>query len=297
MKSCKHDSRTRTTALRQVFIVSFWLCIAAVISSPFPVHAQSPPDDPPTCAQQGKIPDPTDPNHKRCLDDAPQGVPPWVEYRKRLEPSQQIAPLEAGFAGDEVSRYNGATVFSVTDISIPGNFAVPVQLVRRLDIALQPQDEIQPYDARLLGAGNWDVDVPYIAATYPTATGWTAQRCSQGSVPPLVNGPNGRFQRGEVWQGLTVHLPDRGDTVTLGLDALVPVPSAGSYKLATRERDVVSCIAMQSRLTGEGFRLTTTDGVSYDFDVAVTRTAAKLVKMIQNDGVPPLVPVYLPRTR
>jgi RHS repeat-associated protein len=221
-----------------------------------------------------------------------------VEYRKRIEPSQQIAPLEMGFAGEQVSRYNGATTFSVTDISIPGNSALPVQLVRRLDVALQPQDEIQPYDTRLLGAGNWDVDVPYIAATYPDSTGWTAQRCSTGSVPPTSMGPNGRFFRAEAWQGLTVHLPGRGDTPALGLDASVPIPTGTvQYHLTTAERDAVSCIAMQSGLSGEGFRLTTAQGVSYDFNVAVSRTASKLVKMAQTGGTPPLVPVYLPRTR
>lgn len=109
---------------------------------------------------------------------------------------------------------------------------------------------------------------------------------------------DGRFYRNEVWQGLTVHVPGRGDSTVLGLESSVPVPTTGGpYKLTTRNRDVFSCISMKSGLPGEGFRMTTTDGVSYDFNVAVTRTASKLVKLvlINADGSK-YEPFYLERT-
>lgn len=164
--------------------------------------------------------------------DSGGGIPTWVEYAKRIKATQQISALENGFAGEHVSLSNGSTSFSVTDIDVPGNFGLPVQLARTLAIELQPQDDIQPYDSLLRGTGNWDVDVPLMAATYPTSTGWSAQRCSQGSVPGLAFGPNMAFSRGEAWQGIAIHLPGRGDTTALGLDAAVPVPSSGGpYRL------------------------------------------------------------------
>lgn len=225
------------------------------------------------------------------------GVPTWVEYGKRIEATQRISALENGFAGESVSLYNGATSFSVTDIDVPGNSALPVRLVRRLAIELQPQDEIQPYDSLLHGAGNWEVEVPYMAATYPASMGWNANRCSGGSVPPTTMGPNGIFWRVEVWQGISIHVPGRGDATALGLNSQVPVPSTGGpYRLTTTNRDMFDCIPMKAGLSGEGFRMTTTSGVRYYFDVGTTRAAAKLVKQIKPSGQLPF-PVYLERNR
>ncbi|MGS0998730.1 RHS repeat-associated core domain-containing protein [Rhodanobacter sp. UC4451_H18] len=226
------------------------------------------------------------------------GIPTWVEYSKRLDATQHISALENGFSGEHVSLSNGATSFSVTDIDVPGNFPLPVQLVRGLAIELQPQDGIQAYDALLRGAGNWDIEVPFMAATYPAASGWNAQRCSQGSVPSISFGPNGAFSRGEVWQGIAIHVPGRGDATALGLDSSSPVPSSGGpYRLTTAERDMFDCIAMKSGLSGEGFRMTTSAGVRYYFDVGVSRTASKLAtSIVPSQGELPVM-VYLARNR
>lgn len=75
----------------------------------------------------------------------PGGIHPYLEYRKRVEAAQSISPLDNGVFGDQVSLYNGATEFSVTDIDIPGNSALPVQLGRRLSVELQPQSMLAPY--------------------------------------------------------------------------------------------------------------------------------------------------------
>lgn len=91
---------------------------------------------------------------------AQDGIHPYVEYRKRVEATQNISPLDHGLFGDQVSLYNGATEFAVTDIDIPGNNALPVRLGRRLSVELQPQGHTMSYDSRLLGIGNWDVEVP-----------------------------------------------------------------------------------------------------------------------------------------
>src|SRR5690554_6088102 len=63
---------------------------------------------------------------------AQDAIQPYVEYRKRVEAAQNISPLEHGLFGEQVSLYNGSTTFSVTDIDLPGNNALPVRLARRL---------------------------------------------------------------------------------------------------------------------------------------------------------------------
>ncbi len=94
------------------------------------------------------------------------GIETWVEYHKQLEGVEHISPLEEGLSGESVSLYDGATTFSVVDISVPGNSKLPVQLLRRFPIELQVQS-VSTSDTSLHGAGNWDVDVPYMTGTYP----------------------------------------------------------------------------------------------------------------------------------
>lgn len=206
-----------------------------------------------------------------------QFISPAMEYNKRIEAVQNISALSTGLMGENVNTYDGSTYFSVTDIDLPGNADLPVRLARHLSVQVQPVTGV-PYDTRLLGAGNWDVDVPYIAATFPNQAIWGAQRCSSGSTPPSSIG---YFRNDEYWFGISLHLPDRGNSSVLAIHANTPRPSTGGpYRLTTIDRDVFDCIPMKSGLTGEGFRMTSSSGVKYYFDVAVSRSAGSLTKSL-----------------
>jgi hypothetical protein len=152
------------------------------------------------------------------------GVEPFLEYKKQVQTTQQISPLDSGMFGESISLYNGATSFSVVDIDLPGNSALPVRLTRRMEIDIQPQGSGPAYDTLLRGIGNWQVEVPYMAATYPQATGWSSSRCTGGSVPPTAMGSNFRFRRTEVWNGISINIPDRGTTAAMGMVAQAPKP-------------------------------------------------------------------------
>lgn len=211
-----------------------------------------------------------------------EGVEPYIEYKKRIETAQNISLLDNGLFGDIVSLYNGSTSFTVVDIDLPGNNSLPVTLARTIAIDLQPQGSGPAYDTLLRGIGNWQVDVPHMAATYPQSTGWYSNRCSGGSVPPLFSG---QFSRVEYWNGISVHVPGRGGTSALGPVALAPKPTtAATYRLTTTERDYFDCIPMQSGLAGEGFRMTTTSGLKYYFNVGVVRTASRLQTVRAGEG-------------
>lgn len=220
------------------------------------------------------------------------GIQPYIEYRKHTETAQNISPLDNGLFGEQVSLYNGSTNFSVTDIEAPGNGALPVRLMRRFSVEVQPQDySIPAYDSLLRGIGNWDIDVPYMAATYAASTS-NAMRCNGLYAPS-----GGLFRRSEIWQGISVNIPGRGSTFALGMQAATPrPPDSVTYRLTTSERDLFDCIPMQAGFTGEGFRMTTTSGMRYYFDVAASRAAAQLVKHVKDSNGLPL-PIYLNRTR
>lgn len=212
-----------------------------------------------------------------------EGVEPYIEYKKRVETAQNISPLDNGMFGESTSLYNGSTTFKVVDIDLPGNNGLPVQLARTLSVDIQPQGTAGAYDTLLRGIGNWQVDVPHIAATYPQNTGWNSTRCSVGSVPGITAGPGGYFLRSEYWSGISINVPGRGGTSALGLTAQVPKPTTGAtYKLTTTERDMIDCIPMKSGLAGEGFRMTTTAGVKYYFDVGTVRTASTLERRVMS---------------
>ncbi|TVS19486.1 MAG: hypothetical protein EA417_00515 [Gammaproteobacteria bacterium] len=223
-------------------------------------------------------------------------IHPYMEYRKRVEAAQNVSPLDTGLFGEQVSLYNGSTSFTVTDIDLPGNGTLLVQLTRRYSVELQPQSFIAPYDALLRGIGNWEVDVPFLAATYHTSAG-NALRCNGAYVPPFSS-IGGAFRRAEVWQGISINVPGRGSFSAMGVQSQTPRPSGGAtYKLTTTERDVFDCIPMKAGFTGEGFRMTTASGDLYYFDIATTRTAARLAKSVPQSGGQLPLTVYLNRQR
>lgn len=224
-----------------------------------------------------------------------EGIAPYLEYQKQVIASQRVGALEEGLFGDAVSLYNGSTTFSIVDIDVRGSNNLPVRLSRRLQIELQPQAAM-PYDARFLGVGNWDIDVPYMAATFDVAHGWPTQRCS-GTTAPAYS--VGAFLRHEIWQGVTIHVPSEPERSLLEVQVSTPKPSSGGpYYWTTSQRDVFDCIPMVSGMTGEGFRMTTSSGERYYFDVAVTRIASTLEKWLPSPlygGLP--YQYLLPRNR
>lgn len=206
------------------------------------------------------------------------GIDPRNEYRKRIAAQNDVAALSGGLFGEKTSLYSGNTSFTVVDVDLAGNNSLPVQLGRHIAIETQPQSALSNYDTRIKSIGNWNVDVPYVTATYPVQADWPAQRCSFSSFP---GGTLGHFNRLEHWHGISVHVPGRGRSNMLSShgDPQVPRPSDGAqYGFSTAERDSFTCIPMQSGLAGEGFRMTTVDGIRYYFDIAVSRRAATLKK-------------------
>jgi hypothetical protein len=61
---------------------------------------------------------------------AQQTLAPYEEHAKFTRAAQTVAPLTSELFGDQISLYSGATEFVVTDIDLPGNNGLPVQLRR-----------------------------------------------------------------------------------------------------------------------------------------------------------------------
>ncbi|TFZ46691.1 RHS repeat protein [Stenotrophomonas maltophilia] len=202
-------------------------------------------------------------------------VTPQTEYYKKIRDSEMLAPLTSELFGDSVSLSTGATEFVVTDINLPGNDALPVKLQRRL--AIQSFKDRQP----LGGFGSWDIDVPYMHATFDSIWKWNEsgnganQRCSQSFYAKTRSG----IASWEIWNGTKVHVPGQGEQeVLLIANATNPKPTNGdTYRWGTRGNMRFSCLASTANgYPGEGFLGVDATGNRYFFNVAVERSAGNM---------------------
>ncbi len=176
------------------------------------------------------------------LAQAPAPMSPQEDYAKRLRAAELVSPLKSDLFGDSVSLFNGATEFAVTDIDIPGNGALPVQLRRRL--VVESRKEV----SRLGGFGvMWDLDVPYMHGVFDHTFKWNlggsghSNRCSQLWYPQVTSPLNLR----EIWSGTQMYIPGEGDRELLHLATTShPVPtSGGPHPWTTRDGYRLSCKA------------------------------------------------------
>jgi YD repeat-containing protein len=210
------------------------------------------------------------------------GVDAYEEYGKRVHAAQEVAPIGDSIFGDQVSLYNGATHFEVTDVSIPGNSALPVAVGR--DLSIEDQRMVPVGGGALRGFGDWSLDVPYVWGTFTEANGWllgngATNRCSNTTSTPDVLLPIPGAQGApvpapleQIWNGNELHIPGQGNQTLLANTESKSYAYTGSsvWKWVTTGNWKLSCIGSVTNLAGEGFKAISPSGVSYTFNYAVT---------------------------
>ena len=194
---------------------------------------------------------------------------PWEEYDKKVQASGVIGALGPDLFGDHVEYYKNTLSFSVTDISLPGNSALPVALTRKMEVVdrYAYHEGLDGYDHPLQ---DWDLDIPNISGVY--APSWSDTRCSSYAVPQPA-GVSG-YSTKDFWNGLNASMPGGGellvprveDTSTPGPEA-APRPADGvNYPWMTAGFTYFRCLSNAvGNGTGEGFEAITTDGTKYTF--------------------------------
>ncbi|KAF1722098.1 wall associated protein [Pseudoxanthomonas wuyuanensis] len=221
---------------------------------------------------------------------------PYQEYDKLVKAAEMVAPLKSDLFGDNVSLYNGATEFSVTDIDLPGNHALSVRLGRSFKVELRN-------DADSLGGfGAWDLEVPYMYGVFPSDYKWNTggntatDRCSQPFYP-RVDAP---FSQHEVWTGTKVHLPGQGDQTVLwnATSGNVQPTDGQAYYWNTREQLRFKCTSMLN-YPGQGFIAVDSQGTQYVFNYAIERAGGVTRKPASGWGEVALnrTKIYLMATR
>lgn len=79
------------------------------------------------------------------------------------------------------------------------------------------------------------------------------------------------------WKGIQINIPGQGNEQLLKLNSSQPLPVNGNtYYGTTKSEWKISCLPSLKNGAGEGFKVTTIDGVTYHFDWMATRDAVDL---------------------
>jgi RHS repeat-associated protein len=229
-------------------------------------------------------------------DDTPPPVPEGAqsisieaEYVQRIRASQAISGDD--LFGEQINLYTGTLALRQTDVSLPGNSALPVAITREFSVT----------SLRYAGGhfGGWDLDLPRLSAVYAGAAGWIVgnpsspqrfNRCSAFSAPPAAAGALGDsfFEPYEFWHGVHLHLPDGGRDEVLQRTASWQPADGHSYPLVTTSRWLLRCLpSTASGEPGEAFVALAPDGTQYQFDWLVKRRAAPVIKSYTTSPVAP----------
>lgn len=226
-------------------------------------------------------------------EDDPDSIAVEAEYSNRIRAAESMGGLGADLFGDSVNLYAGTLSFSATDVSVPGNFALPVAVGRRFAVA-GGASIFEHF-------GDWELDIPRLSGTFASASGWINgasgnerfNRCSRFEAPPTAAGSTtngGFFEPYEFWHGVYLTTPGGGREEVLRRDAsLAWQPTDGqAYPLVTTGRWMIRCLpATASGEPGEAFLALSPDGTQYRFDWLVSHPALLVVK---NHSVSPRPP-------
>lgn len=224
---------------------------------------------------------------------------PYQEYDKKLRSAEQVGALTSELFGDSVNVYDQSGYFRQTDIDLAGNNALPVRLERRLNVRPIPESGLPPLIYG--GAGDWNIDVPFISGVFDSQYGWTYRgsrkvpRCSANFLP--YTPPPFRIE--DIWSGYTVNLPGEGARSLMGDPpaSLKPASRQGeNWSWTTSAMDTVSCTPMIAGLEGEGFILQTTSGIKYTFNIGTERVVG-LMGSIGGDAAQARLEIYLLASR
>lgn len=202
------------------------------------------------------------------------------EWSRRVSAAQTIGALGPNLFGDTVSFYTGQTTFSVTDVDLPGNNALPVAITRTFSTAAAEG----PTAPGLLG--EWELELPHVRGVFPRVHGWRSgakdpqQRCSVDLTnfsPPNSpgGGGEGAFAATQFWRGNTLSIPGVGDQSLLirKPDYLLAPTDGRAYPWVTVGRWQVRCLpSLANGEPGEGFEALSPDGTVYRFDWMVRRS-------------------------
>lgn len=191
--------------------------------------------------------------------------------------TKELSANNASTLGDSYDPSSGAVSFAVTDVSLPGNSALKVELRRKAT-------NVSNYESGLGEMGGWSLDIPFIRGHYidravnPTqlavgSSGWSAgKECSGDVTDVYVNSQYSEISGDYIaahnyWTGKFLHIPGEvSESMIVG---------AGQYsgKQVTKSNYYISSCFTRADGKGEGIVVTAPNGNKYTFGYAVNISA------------------------
>ncbi|MEL6569249.1 MAG: hypothetical protein AAFQ22_12595, partial [Pseudomonadota bacterium] len=262
-------------------IVRFLVCLAAVVlASSGPGFGQEAPSP-------GNTNTPINPFDPNAPPDGPKtnliapgdpifggsGVPvPYEEWEQRQNADERLTAFGTDILGDGIDPHTGSIVFTHTDVSLPGNSALPVTLTRKRAQGYHYHwSEKQEF-------GDWQYVVPRITVT--SMEPWVGNRCSNSfaqnfPVQPTSTSQPGVLQvftqatRQQYSQGLIMDVPGQQGQHILEAPASDKFPANATH--ATSSNFYLYCGSASDG--GEGFIAVGPNGDTYRFDRYISRRA------------------------
>jgi RHS repeat-associated protein len=208
---------------------------------------------------------------------ASKGV--WEEHEKLIKSAETVGTVGPDLFGEEINFQRGGFSLRVTDVSLPGNNALPVAFSRTFVTktagGAMKGTTTQP-NVRDGALGDWEIDLPYIGGVFPQQTGWvygnglSSARCSAGIHGPDVRVPASGseyslFSHHEYSQGVRISIPGQTNAALLNPTASTTKPTGGA-RWITNDSTAINCLSSIQNGAGEGFIVTTPDGTRYWFN-------------------------------
>ena len=212
-----------------------------------------------------------------------QNATVFSEQGQLVRASQNVTALGNDLMGDKVNLYTGAVEFNQTDVSLPGNSALPVSIGRRYVAGIQ---RLNFYEGLFV---DWDLEIPHLHGVYAGGVAspkgwvvWSGGRCSNFGSPPDASTPtHAILEPDQFWGGHFLYVPGAGDEKMLRRDpANTTQPTDGNaYPIVTKSNWQFRCLTgLANSLstngtppTGEGFVAVSPDGTQYRFNWMVSR--------------------------
>ena len=176
--------------------------------------------------------------------------------------------LDENAFGDHIDIDTGALSFTQVDVSIPGNSGLPVMFGRTLSRS-------QLSWSKTDGFGNWDPLIPHVKQRYAVEAGPKTDRCSGelGGPHMVFAGGGDVIFRDEIFNGISLATGSGGSKPLMRYASSAEF-SVQNPRLVSKDNWIVHCIPNIGGGQGEGFKATSPDGTTYEFDKRVVYDTA-----------------------
>ena len=190
----------------------------------------------------------------------------------RMKVKEQITPETTDLFGETIDLNTGALSLQQVDVSIPGNFDLPVELRRVFKGSSYAHQSNLTF-------GDWQLGVP----SYSTSTLFDNNRftgpwgegriCSGGLNPGILGlGPSTLLAPGDYWSGETLDIPGGAN------EKVLTGPNTDPTTIKYIKNWRLSCLTLPG-VAYEGIKATSPKGISYEFTVPKLIPAAPLAKL------------------